>query len=162
MSQTQFFNRHLPQARAGFEVSWLVHVLGVQAVASPHSSCLADVSFGNAQLGNCRKCTAASFTSATYGGKTEDSELSASVQTTISQVLISVRLLRFADALAALTARRELLAAASLLFRCRLAAFSLCVASTQEECGNEILLLLKAAALLLLLLLQLAAASGAI
>ena len=30
----------------GFEVSWLVHVLGVQAVASPHSSCLADVSFG--------------------------------------------------------------------------------------------------------------------
>ena len=39
-------NWHLPQARAGFEVSWLVHVLGVQAVASPHSSCLADVSFG--------------------------------------------------------------------------------------------------------------------
>ena len=39
-------NWHLPQARAGFEVSWLVHVRGVQAVASPHSSCLADVSFG--------------------------------------------------------------------------------------------------------------------
>ena len=39
-------HQHLPQARAGFEVSWLVHVLGVQAVASPHSNCLADVSFG--------------------------------------------------------------------------------------------------------------------
>ena len=38
-------NWHLPQARAGFEVSWLVHVLGVQAVASPHSSRLADASW---------------------------------------------------------------------------------------------------------------------